>query len=65
MPSSATDGREIVLSFLAPVTSVFINKGGAGNPAKVKWVANSVASSGNVSVKLVYSTANSDWLAVV
>ena len=65
MPSSAMDGREIVLSFLAPVTSVFINKGGAGNAAKVKWVANSVASSGNVSVKLVYSTANSDWLAVV
>jgi hypothetical protein len=62
LPTAAEDGREIVLSFLAPVTSVFVNKGGAGNSAKVKWVANSVASSGNVSVKLVYSTANSDWL---
>jgi hypothetical protein len=64
MPTAAEDGREIVLSFLAPVTSVFVNKGGAGNSAKVKWVANSIASSGNVSVKLIYSTANSDWLSV-
>lgn len=65
LPGGAENGREIVLSFLAPVTSVFVNKGGAGNAAKVKWVANSIASSGNVSIKLVYSTANSDWLAVV
>lgn len=63
LPNGAENGREIVLSFLAPVTSVFVNKGGAGNSAKVKWVANSVASSGNVSVKLIYSTANSDWLS--
>lgn len=65
LPNAAENGREIVLSFLAPVTSVFVNKGGAGDSAKIKWVANSIASAGNVSVKLIYSTANSDWLSII
>ena len=62
LPSGAENGREMVLSFLAPVTTVFINKGGAGNAAKVKWVANSIASSGNTVVKLTWSEPNSNWL---
>ena len=59
LPDSAENGREIVLSFLAPVTSVWINK---GNTALVKWAPNGAVSSGNVSVKYIYSTAASNWL---
>lgn len=59
LPDSAENGREIVLSFLAPITSVWINK---GNTALVKWAPNSAVSSGNVSVKYIYSTAASNWL---
>jgi hypothetical protein len=59
LPASAENGREIVLSFLAPVTSVWINK---GNTALVKWAPNGAVSSGNVSVKYIYSTAASNWL---
>jgi hypothetical protein len=59
LPDSAENGREIVLSFLAPVTSVWINK---GNTALVRWAPNGAVSSGNVSVKYIYSTAASNWL---
>jgi hypothetical protein len=62
LPSGAEDGRRITLSFLAPITTVFVNKGGAGNAAKVKWVANSIASTGNTVVRLTWSQANTDWL---
>jgi hypothetical protein len=59
LPDGAENGREIVLSFLAPVTSVWINK---GNTALVKWAPNGAVSSGNVSVKYIYSTSASNWL---
>jgi hypothetical protein len=59
LPDGAENGREIVLSFLAPVTSVWINK---GNTALVQWAPNGAVSSGNVSVKYVYSSAASNWL---
>jgi hypothetical protein len=63
LPGGAENGRELTLSFLAPVTTVFINKGGAGDAAKVKWVANSIASAGNTVVRLTWSQANSNWLS--
>lgn len=59
LPDSDIDGREITLSFLAPVTSVWVNK---GNTALVKWFPNATVSSGNVSAKFTYSVANSNWL---
>jgi len=59
LPAAAENGREIVLSFLAPITAAWINQ---GNTAPVKWAANTVAGSGNVAVKFVYSTAASTWL---
>ncbi len=59
LPDSAENGREIVLSFLAPVTSVWINK---GNTALVRWFPNATVSSGNVVAKFTYSVANSNWL---
>jgi hypothetical protein len=59
LPDTDVDGREITLSFLAPVTSVWVNK---GNTALVKWFPNSSVTSGNVSAKFIYSVANSNWL---
>jgi hypothetical protein len=59
LPSPATDGREINMSFLAPITALWIN---SGNTAMVKWFPNASVSSGNVSVKFVYSTAAGTWL---
>jgi hypothetical protein len=59
LPNTAEDGREIVLSFLAPITAAWVNK---GNTALVKWFPNTSVSSGNVSVKFLYSAAASTWL---
>lgn len=59
LPSPSVNGREIVLSFLAPITSVWVN---GGNTTLVNWYANNSVSSGNVVAKFIYSTANSDWL---
>lgn len=59
LPDTAENGREIVLSFLAPVTTVWINK---GNTSLVRWAPNGAVSSGNVSVKYIYSTSASTWL---
>lgn len=59
LPSSAIDGREINLSFLAPITALWVNN---GNTAMVKWFPNTSVSSGNVQVKFIYSAAASTWL---
>lgn len=59
LPDTDVDGREITLSFLAPVTSVWVNK---GNTALVKWFPNVTVSSGNVVAKFTYSVANTNWL---
>jgi hypothetical protein len=59
LPSPAVDGREINMSFLAPITALWIN---SGNTAMVKWFPNASVTSGNVSVKFVYSTAAGTWL---
>ena len=59
LPSPAIDGREINMSFLAPITALWIN---SGNTAMVKWFPNASVTSGNVSVKFVYSTAAGTWL---
>jgi hypothetical protein len=59
LPDTDVDGREITLSFLAPITAVWVNK---GNTALVKWFPNTTVSSGNVVAKFTYSVANSNWL---
>ena len=59
LPNTDVDGREITLSFLAPITAVWVNK---GNTALVKWFPNTTVSSGNVVAKFTYSVANSNWL---
>ena len=59
LPTAAEDGKIITISFLAPITSVWVNK---ANTADVKWFPNSSVSSGNVVAQFTYSTANSNWL---
>jgi len=63
LPNSAPDGQEVTLSFHTPVTECWITNVALDTDA-VKWVANNVAASGNVSVDLVYSTTVDDgrWL---
>lgn len=59
LPSPAFDGREILLSFLAPITSIWVN---TGNTALVKWFPNTSVSSGNVVARFTYNAASSNWL---
>jgi hypothetical protein len=59
LPGSAIDGREINMSFLAPITALWVN---SGNTAAVKWFPNTSVGSGNVSVKFVYSAGQATWL---
>lgn len=59
LPDTDVDGREITLSFLAPITAVWVNK---ANTADVKWFPNATVSSGNIVAKFTYSVANSNWL---
>lgn len=59
LPDTDVDGREITLSFLAPITAVWVNK---GNTALVKWFPNTTVSSGNIVAKFTYSVANTNWL---
>jgi hypothetical protein len=59
LPTAAEDGKQITVSFLAPITSVWVNK---ANTADVKWFPNATVSSGNVVARFTYSSANSNWL---
>jgi len=58
LPNAAEDGREIVLSFLSPITSVWVNK----NSSDVKWFSNSTVFGGNVTAKFIYSAGVANWL---
>jgi hypothetical protein len=59
LPSAAIDGREINMSFLAPITALWVN---SGNTTMVNWFPNTSVTSGNVSVKFIYSLAAGTWL---
>lgn len=59
LPAAAIDGREINMSFLAPITALWVN---SGNTALVRWMPNTTVSSGNVHVKFIYSLAAGTWL---
>ena len=58
LPSGAENGREITMSFAAPITACWVNQ---GNTALVKWFPNASVSSGNVSVTFTYSSAATTW----
>jgi hypothetical protein len=58
-PTPAIDGREINMSFLAPITALWIN---SGNTTLVRWMPNNTVSSGNVHVQFIYSAGLSTWV---
>jgi hypothetical protein len=60
LPTSATNGTEVVISSLAPITSANIRTITGG----VKWVPAGTFSAGNVAVKLIYNTTAAAWLKV-
>jgi len=59
LPSAAIDGREINMSFLAPITALWVN---SGNTALVRWMPNNTVSSGNVHVQFIYSAGLGTWV---
>ena len=63
LPSDVENGREIVISTLAPITSANITTDDLGL-STVKWANLNIFSAGNVSAKFLYSTDSSAWLKV-
>jgi len=61
LPSDVEHGREIIISTLAPITSANITTDDLLT-SNVRWVPSSTFSSGNVVVKLTYSTDSAAWL---
>lgn len=57
IPTTASDGEEIRLSFLAPVTAINVH----ANTTPIKWIPSGVASSGNTVIRLVYDTTTVAW----
>jgi len=58
LPATGWDGQELILSSLVPISSCFVNQN--GNP--ILWLANSFSTSGNVTVRLTYTTSNNRWM---
>jgi len=57
LPTTAQDGEEIRLSFLAPITAVNVY----ANTTPVKYVNTGFASSGNALVRLTFDSATTTW----
>jgi hypothetical protein len=58
LPATSADGQEMLITSMIPITSCFVNQNGQN----VEWLANSFASSGNVTVRLTYTTTNNRWM---
>jgi hypothetical protein len=58
LPSSTSDGTELKIISLVPITSCWVNKNGQS----IQWLSNTFFSSGNVSSTLTYTTTNSSWM---
>lgn len=56
LPTGAENGRMMEFNALCPITTTTFNGGTA------KWIPSTVFNTGNVSVKLMYSTTASAWL---
>ncbi len=57
LPTTAQDGEEIRLSFLAPITAVNVY----ANTTPVKYVNTNFASAGNALVRLVFDSGTTTW----
>jgi hypothetical protein len=60
LPETAINGRTLSFTMLAPVNTDLIFR--TSTPGSVKWVANTIAQYGNVSVQLTYSTTSNKWI---
>jgi hypothetical protein len=58
IPSSMSDGQELRITSLVPITSCWINMGGLS----VKWASNTAFSNGNVTVPLTFTTSSQTWM---
>jgi hypothetical protein len=58
LPASASDGQELLLTSLVPISNCFVNQNGQ----QVLWLSNTAFSTGNVTVRLTYSTSNNHWM---
>ena len=59
LPTSAADGQEMHITSLVPITSCWVSQNGQS----IRWLSNSFASSGNVTVHLTFSTTqNNRWM---
>ena len=63
LPDAPSDGTEIIISTLVPITSCFVSNMTPGVKS-VYWLANTWASSGNVSVTLLYNATVGRWMKV-
>jgi hypothetical protein len=63
LPTSGSDGQEIKITSLVPITSCFVNPNNPGQPT-IKWLPNNFFSSGNVTTTLTYTTqvTPSQWM---
>ncbi len=57
LPTTAQDGEEIRLSFLAPITAINVY----ANTTPVKYVNTNFASAGNALVRLVFDSGTTTW----
>jgi hypothetical protein len=63
LPSDPSDGQEITITSLVPITSCFVSNMTPGVQS-VYWLANTWASSGNVSATLIYNEPVKRWMKV-
>ena len=59
LPDSAVNGQTITFSVMSPITACYVD---TPTPGKVKYLANTWATSGNAVVQLTYSTTSNKWL---
>jgi hypothetical protein len=58
LPPTSSDGQELILTSLVPITSCFVNQNGQ----TIKWLANNFSASGNATVRMTYTTSNNTWM---
>lgn len=63
LPDTPSDGQEITITTLVPITSCFVSNMTA-DVRSVYWLANNWASSGNVSATLIYNEPIGRWMKV-
>jgi hypothetical protein len=58
LPATSSDGQEMKITSLVPITSCFVNQNGQS----IQWLSNSAFSSGNVSTTITYTTTTNTWM---